>query len=189
MIQTPMPQSSNADPAKPALATCVRRATVADRLPVFRMLELYQHDLSDIWDQDIDAQGEYGYRLDRYWDNSGSDSDCHPFVATVDGKYAGFALVDGAVKVGSAGYWMDQFFVLKKYRRTGLGSVLARQVFAALPGSWEVGQMTDNHAAQSFWREVISQYTDGQFVERKLTAGWWQGSVQCFTSGKPTMPR
>ena len=59
----------------------VRLATITDRLPLFRMLELYQHDLSDIWDQELDLQGEYGYSLERYW----KESSCHPFVALVDG--------------------------------------------------------------------------------------------------------
>ena len=47
-------------------------ASLEDRLPVFRMLELYQHDLSDIWDQDLDVHGEYGYELDRFWQGRGS---------------------------------------------------------------------------------------------------------------------
>jgi predicted acetyltransferase len=158
--------------------TLVRRAGPDDRLPVFRMLELYQHDLSDIWDQDLDAHGEYGYSLDRYW----SKPDCHPFVATVNGRYAGFALVDGAVKVGPTGHWMDQFFILKKYRRSGVGRVLARTVFDALPGPWEVGQMMLNQPAQTFWRNVISEYTAGACVEHELQGGWWEGRVQCFAS-------
>jgi hypothetical protein len=62
----------------------VRRATATDRLPVFRMLELYQHDLSDIWDQEVDSHGEYGYPLDHYW----KEPSCHPFVALVNGHYA-----------------------------------------------------------------------------------------------------
>ena len=43
---------------------------------------------------------------------------------------------------------MDQFFVLKKYRRHGVGQLLARSVFAALPGRWEVGQMPQNGVAR-----------------------------------------
>lgn len=65
-------------------------ATPSDRLPIYRMLELYQHDLSDIWDQDLDAHGEYGYPLDKFWTNP----ICTPFVFLVDGKYAGCALVN-----------------------------------------------------------------------------------------------
>lgn len=156
----------------------IRRAGVADRRPLARMLELYQHDLSAIWDQDLDAQGEYGYALDRYWRDAG----CHPFVATVDGRYAGFALVDQAVKVGPSGHWMDQFCVLRKYRGAGVGRALALQVFAALPGPWEVGQMLQNHAAQAFWRRVIGRCGQGGFVEHRLVGGAWEGVVQCFSS-------
>ena len=156
----------------------VRAATPADRLPISRMLELYQHDLSDIWDQDLDCHGDYGYALDRYWQSEG----CHPFVAIAENKYAGFALVDSSVRVGTEGHWMDQFFVLKKYRRQGAGSLLAKAVFAALPGRWEVGQMPANHKAQAFWRTVIAEYTDGRFKEHEVGAGWWQGIVQVFES-------
>lgn len=156
----------------------IRRASPTDRLPLYRMLELYQYDLSDIWDQDLDAHGEYGYALDRYW----SRLDCHPFVALVQGRYAGFALVDTAVKVGAGGHWMDQFFILKKYRRHGIGRVLAHHIFAALPGEWEVGQMTGNLAAQQFWRSVIAAYAGRAYTEHTLAGGWWEGVVQCFES-------
>lgn len=156
----------------------VRAATPTDRLPIGRMLELYQHDLSDIWDQDLNSNGEYGYAMDRYWDTQG----CYPFVATAEGKYAGLALVDSSVRVGTDGHWMDQFFILKKYRRHGAGRVLAKAVFAALPGRWEVGQMPENRAAQTFWRQVIGEYTVGRFKEHELRTGWWQGIVQVFDS-------
>lgn len=141
------------------------------------MLELYQYELSDIWDQDLDDSGEYGYSLDRYF----QASQCKAFVALVSGKYAGFALADGAVKVGTTGNWMDQFFILKKYRRAGLGAELACTVFRALPGYWEVGQMRDNLAAQAFWRRVISAHTTGAYTEHSLSSGWWQGVIQSFT--------
>lgn len=154
----------------------IRIATADDRLPLYRMLELYQYELSDIWDQDLDAHGEYGYALDHYW----GDERCTPFVARVAGRYAGFALVDDQSKVAAGRRWMDQYFVLKKYRRQGLGAALARHVFDALPGAWEVGQMPANTAAQAFWRRVIAAATQGRYSEQPITEGWWQGIVQCF---------
>ena len=156
----------------------VRLASVEDRLPIQRMLELYQHDLSEIWDQDLNSHGEYGYPLDRYWDSEGF----HPLVATVGGRYAGFALVDQAVRIGTHGYWMDQFFVLRKYRHRGVGRLLAQSVFDALPGRWEVGQMPRNLAAQAFWREVIGKCTGGRFKEHEVRALHWHGIVQVFES-------
>ena len=158
----------------------IRAARPEDRLPVYRMLELYQYELSDIWDQDLDAHGEYGYWLDRYW----SSKHCTAFVVQVAGHYAGFALADEAVKVAKTGNWMDQFFVLKKYRRGGLGAKLAQHVFEALPGYWEVGQMPSNLSAQAFWRQVIAAYTSGAYTEHTLATGWWHGVVQTFTSNR-----
>jgi predicted acetyltransferase len=164
-----MPSTENID---------IRAARREDRPALQRMLELYQYELSDIWEQDLDAHGEYGYALGRYWAADG----CRAFVATVSGHYAGFALADGAVKIGSTGIWMDQFFILKKYRRSGLGAALARYVFQVLPGRWEVGQMPNNLAAQAFWRRVVSEHTKGVYAEHVIASGWWQGVVQCFES-------
>jgi predicted acetyltransferase len=158
----------------------IRQARLEDRLPLYRMLELYQYELSDIWDQDLDAHGEYGYALDRFW----TAKECLPVVATVDGRYAGFALVDGAVKVGQSGNWMDQFFVLKKYRGRGLGKSLAYHTFDLRPGYWEVGQMTANAQALAFWRRIIEEYTGGAYTEHTLSSGWWQGVVQAFALEK-----
>jgi predicted acetyltransferase len=154
----------------------VRPATLADRLPIQRMLELYQHDLSDLWDQDLDLHGEYGYALDRYW----RDPKCKAFAFLAAGKYAGFALVDNAVSLPENELWMGQFFVVKKYRRRGLGSVAAKRVFDQVRGRWEVGQMPMNLPAQAFWRRVIGEYSAGNFVEHALDDARWQGLLQCF---------
>lgn len=156
----------------------VQLASPADRLPLHRMLELYQHDLSDIWDQDLDMHGEYGYELDRYWNKEG----CSPYVFNIDGRYAGFALVDERVRIPDGRFWMDQFFVLKKYRRQGVASRAARAVFDNHAGAWQVGQMPHNLVARRFWRKVIGQYTAGNFTETQLTSGWWQGVIQSFIS-------
>ena len=158
----------------------VRLATHVDREPLRRMLELYQYELSDIWDQDIDAAGEYGYALDRYWNAPGN----HAYVALLDGNYAGFALVDDQVKLPGGQYWMDQFFVLKKYRRRGFGQELAARVIDRHPGQWQIGQMADNHPAQSFWRKTLVAIGAGDLHECAVTTGWWQGLVQQFAIKK-----
>ena len=154
----------------------LRPATPSDRAALQQMLELYQHDLSDIWDQDLDESGLYGYSLDRYW----SDPNCHPFVFTVGGALAGFALVDDAVKVAPSGHWMDQFFVLKKYRRHLVGQTAAIQVLDRLPGHWEIGQMTRNKVGKVFWRHVVNCFTEGHFKEHTIDDEWWQGTVLSF---------
>jgi predicted acetyltransferase len=153
-------------------------ATPDERTPLFRMLELYQHDLSDIWDQDVDAAGEFSYGLDRYWGEAGN----WPYVFRVNNHFAGFALVDTRVKLPDGDFWMDQFFVMKKYRGKGVGAQAARAVFDLHPGRWQVGQMPNNHAARAFWRRTISEYSGLAIDEHNITEGWWQGSVQRFNS-------
>ena len=142
------------------------------------MLELYQHDLSDIWQQDLDERGRYGYDLSRYW----SDARCFPYLVMAEGKLAGFALVDQAVKLPGGDFWMDQFFVLKKYRRRGVGRAVAHELFTRHQGRWQVGQMADNGAALAFWRATIAAYTGGHFDEHSVTEGWWQGTIQAFST-------
>jgi predicted acetyltransferase len=162
----------------PPMSVHVSLATAAERTPLFRMLELYQHDLSDIWDQDVDAAGEFGYGLDRYWSEAGN----WPYVFRVNNHFAGFTLVDTRVKLPNGDFWMDQFFVMKKYRGRGVGAQAAKAVFDLHAGRWQVGQMPNNHAARTFWRNTIGAYTHSNFEEHAITEGWWQGSVQRFRS-------
>ena len=140
------------------------------------MLELYQYDLSDIWPQDADTHARYGYNLEPYR----RDDRFGAHVALEGSQYAGFALVSPAAVTRQQGSWMEQFFVLRRYRRTGLGGALARHALQSHPGPWEVGQMASNVAAQAFWRKVIGAHTRGEYLEVQVTEGWWQGTVQQF---------
>ncbi len=158
------------------MATECRVARPEDFPALAQMLELYQHDLSDIWDQDLDASGRFGYDLSRHQ----AGTRFHAHIAIQHGHYAGFALVAPAIVTRTEGCWMEQFFVLKKYRRAGVGAALAQHVLQSHPGPWEVGQMEANLPAQAFWRRVIGQITGGAFVELKVTQGWWLGVVQQF---------
>ena len=155
-----------------------RTAKAEDFVPLKRMLELYQYEISDMYDQDLDALGEYGYDLTRHLE--GKRFFAH--VVLVDGRYAGFALVAPAIVTQTDGYWMEQFFILKRYRRSGAGRTLALFAFQHHPGSWEVGQMTRNYAAQAFWRKVVSTASEGTFIELQLTEGSWKGVIQQFSA-------
>lgn len=154
-----------------------RLARAGDFAAVAQMLELYQHELSDIWDQDLDAEGRYGYALERH--RRAEHWFAH--VGLADGRYAACALVSPAAVTRRSGCWMEQFFVLKKYRRLGLGAALAGQVIASHPGPWEIGQMPRNLPAQAFWRRTLGRLCGaGGFAETQVTQGAWQGVVQAF---------
>lgn len=161
-----------------------RKAQTHDFPALRQMLELYQYELSDIWPQDADAEAMYGYNLDRH----AQGDRFHAHVALSDRQYVGFALVAPAVVTRSEGHWMEQFFILKRFRRTGAGRALALHVLHSHPGLWEVGQMPSNVAAQAFWRRVIGQATSGAYVEVQVSEGPWQGVVQQFQVQRTAQP-
>lgn len=154
----------------------LRPAQPQDFPALQQMLELYQYELSDIWPQPMDGEARYGYNLDRYR----QAERFHAHVALDGTQYLGFALVAPAAVTLQHGCWMEQFFILKSYRRSGAGSALALHALRSHPGPWEVGLMPANLAAQAFWRRVIGLATADAFTEVQVTQGWWQGVVQQF---------
>ncbi|MFN9449464.1 MAG: hypothetical protein ACK58U_07375 [Rubrivivax sp.] len=159
------------------MALQYRKAKSGDFAALQQMLELYQYELSDIWPQDADTEAKYGYNLDRLR----AGEHFHAHVALSGLQYAGFALVAPAAVTRQVGCWMEQFFILKRYRRTGAGLALAQHVFSCHPGPWEVGQMFENHRAQALRRRTVAKVTGDSYREVHVTEGWWKGVVQQFT--------
>ena len=131
------------------LVNCTR----ADRTVLRRLLELYEHDFSEFDGRDVDAHGEYGYRyLSQYF----TDPSRHAYLFKVEGAWAGFALIDTGPPVDIA-----EFFVMRKYRRRGLGTLAAHRLFERYPGKWRIRQMVTNRGATEFWRRAIpAPYTE-----------------------------
>jgi len=112
-----------------------------------RLLEFYVYDYSEYMGWDVDAHGVFGYRyLYHYW----TEPDRHPFFIRVDGRLAGFALVRSGPP-----HDMAEFFVMRRYRRVGVGREAARAVFERFPGPWEVRQLEANASGSAFWRSSI----------------------------------
>ena len=98
---------------------------------------------------------------------------------------AGFAIVDSRSRFSEDATWdMNQFFVLRKYRRRGVGRWAAVELFTRFPGRWEVREALKNTAARDFWCRVISDFTGGSFDETSYDDALWRGYVQRFDSGR-----
>ena len=155
------------------------RAAATDRPLLDRLMQFYAYDWSSLVGLDVDAEGRFaGVDLNPYW----GDDLHHPFVLRVDGRPAGFALIVGRSRLtGTLGvHDMAEFFVMRRYRRQGVGSAAARAAFDAFRGSWEVRQRDEHPDATRFWRAVIDQYTGGVFTESRCDEPAWKGVVQRF---------
>src|SRR6476469_4374051 len=105
-------------------------ATVEEQAVVAQLPELYLHDVSEFTAAEVGDDGRFVYHhLDRYW----AEPDRHAFLVRVDGRLAGCALVRSG-----APHDMAEFFVMRKYRRGGVGAAAARALFARFPGEWQV---------------------------------------------------
>jgi predicted acetyltransferase len=124
------------------------------------LLQFYIYDFSEFIDAHVEEDGRFrDYPLSDYW----TEEDHFPYVIRLDGRYAGFVLV----AEDSESLSINEFFILKKYRREGLGKQVAKDIFDLHKGRWEVFQIEKNKPAQNFWRSVIKEYTGGDFTERE----------------------
>jgi predicted acetyltransferase len=155
-------------------------ATRADKPVIERLLQLYEYDYSEYGGVDVDAHGVFLTNdTEGIWRPS-----YYVFFITVDGNLAGFAFVthhqsyvgDGEVRL------IDEFFVMRKYRRRGVGEHVARALFDRFPDRGEVSALRDNLVAQAFWRRVIGRYTGSAYREVTLDDSRWRGPVQSFDS-------
>ena len=134
------------------------RPAAADDAPVLaNLLELYAHDFSEIMGLELGDDGRFGYpRLASYWRDDGR----FPFLVTVDGRLAGFALVGrGSHLSGDPAVWdVEEFFVARGYRRRGIGAAVARELWRRFRGRWEVRVMEANLPAIAFWAAAIAEF-------------------------------
>lgn len=124
--------------------------------------------------------------LDHQW----TEEYRHPLLVKVDGEIAGFVLVildvpkeytkfSAAEKTNV----ISDFFIMRKFRRKGVGKKVAHRVFQQFQGVWEIKQTDANIAATAFWKHVITAYTsDSIYEEGLLRNELWNGPVFVFQS-------
>jgi len=138
------------------------------------LLELNAHDFSGLLDLQMGPDGRFGYpALARYWHDEGR----FPFLVWVEGRLAGFVLVSQGSRIrDDPRVWdMAEFFVLRRYRKRGIGAAVAREVWRRFPGEWEVRVLETNRPARAFWRATIGAFTDdGADTHTTLDGKSWQ---------------
>jgi predicted acetyltransferase len=153
-----------------------------DREQLRALVELYVYDFSELLGFDVADDGRFATPLDRWLADARTDA----FFTRVDGKLGGFAIVVHVSRLtgDERVHDMAEFFVLRKYRRRGVGAHVATALFDRFGGPWEVRQRGENAAATAFWRRVIGDYTGGRFDDLVLDDDRWRGPVQRFEAAR-----
>ena len=153
------------------------------------LLELYAHDFSEFHDIELGTNGRFGYaRLPLYWSEPGrhpflvkADGKLAGLVLVKSAQAARPGAVRqrnwrfrmpgtrpvvreflerGSEISGNETVWdMAEFFVLRRYRRLGIGTEIAHQVWKRFPGAWEIRVLLSNRPAHRFWERAISRFT------------------------------
>jgi predicted acetyltransferase len=140
------------------------QASKEDKTAIENLMQFYIYDFTEFIEYDVEGNGLFAPypHLENYWRE---EKNKFPYVIKKEGKYVGFVLVKLIESEERSYFSIAEFFVMKKYRRLGIGKTIAVQVFDLHKGQWEVYQKDSNKPAQVFWKNVIKEYTKGQFKE------------------------
>ncbi len=128
------------------------------------LFQHYIHDMAEWFEIDTQPDGSYSYDTSSIWKH-GYDA----YLAKVGDSIAGFALI------GSAEEWLGviggndvhEFFVIRRYRRSGVGQRMATLLWNQYPGEWLVRVLEKNAPAVLFWRNAISTHSHGSYKEEE----------------------
>lgn len=121
------------------------------------LMALYLHDLSEFADDlMVNADGKFEYDGLEYYFKS---EDLRPFFIYYDNEIAGFVLLNSGryVSIG-VNYSIHEFFVLKSFRKKGIGSKAVKAIFEQYKGKYKIVQLIDNKPAIGFWRNLYASF-------------------------------
>jgi predicted acetyltransferase len=128
------------------------------------LFELYLHDMAEWFEFDTTREGNFAFPTQQeVWDK-GVDV----YFLYSEEIPVGFGLVGSAVEfdAGPNAKDMDEFFVVRRYRRSGIGREFANDLWLRYPGHWLVRVFQKNQPAIPFWRSSISAFTKGRYDEQ-----------------------
>ena len=157
-------------------------AMPCDAAVLSNLLELYSHDLSQVFALELGTNGRFGYeKLPLYWSEPERR---FPFLIRVGARVAGFVLVTRGSPASDDPNSFDiaEFFVLRRYRRSGVGRQAAFLLWNRFAAHWIVRVSEGNKNGLRFWANVIAEYTGGTAVAATLPGSPHAWRVFSFNS-------
>ncbi len=162
----------------------IRPAAAHERVLIEGLFQFYAYDFSefaaqDSPDFDFDTSGRfapYAY-LDSYWHEDGRV----PLLIRVDGRLAGFALLNRhSHRGGTVERNMAEFFVARRFRRRGVAREAVRRILGDFPGRWEIAVSERNVGALAFWPRAIAAAGIADVTRVEGDGTHWRGPIYCF---------
>ena len=144
------------------------KAKSDEKNKMYALLQFALYDGSQYIDNDINDDCFFEYN---WFDNYFTDTDRLAYFIKNKGKYLGMVLVNENLKFNKNGKSIAEFLILPKYRRNHIGKRVAYDIFTKFKGNWEVEPMENNPIAYSFWHNVIAEYTNNNYIIKKVKEG------------------
>ena len=149
-------------PSGLSIALSINKIGPESAVVLRNLFEHYLHDMSEWFEVDTKTDGSYSYHVSQVW-RDGYDA----YLAKIGDLPAGFALV------GSGAEWLSgidshdvhEFFILRRFRRSGAGRAMAGMLWDEYPGEWLVRVFEGNVPAVPFWRAAVAAYAGGEYTE------------------------
>ncbi len=129
--------------------------TNAEQLPLIRNLyQFYAYESSDWEQEDVEVDGRFYVHephLQRYWQDEGWSAQ----LILIDDFIAGFLLLEACEDPGIADMEFADLFLLRKYRRLGIGRALLQQTVSD-GRRWLVCCYQQDELGSTFCRQVLS---------------------------------
>lgn len=163
------------------------RAASEQRALIAGLFQFYMYDFSEFEPADSDdfeLNGEARYEPYRYLDQYWVDEACTPLLIELGERVAGFALINAfAHSGGVVDHSMAEFFVLRKYRRGGVGALAVREILRRFPGCWEIAIAARNKPALAFWPRVVGGLDCIRELQTlQMDSPLWRGPILRFES-------
>lgn len=164
----------------------VERGEPSQRETLANLVQLYIHDFSEFLSGDrklaVQEDGRYSdlLRLDEYW----READRSVWFIRAGGELAGFALINTHSHCDRpVDFNMGEFFVMRTFRREGVGARAAIDLIAMHPGQWEIAASVRNSPALAFWPRVIVAAKSREIEQLEGDGVAWTGPIWRFRIG------
>ena len=112
-------------------------------------------------------------------------------------KYHSYLIYNGEIPIGFAvvkeldeneiEYEIEEFFVLRRYRKKNIGKKIAVKLFESFKGRWQIRILKQNTPAISFWKRVLTTYTNNKYKYKEIIykcpySGNWEMIKYTFNS-------
>ena len=136
---------------------------------------LYAHDLSEYRETlNILEDGTYLFPdFDLYF----KEDYMHPILIKVDGKIGGFVLlIEPPYLKERYDYGIEEFFILKKYRKKGVGTQVINKIFNMYKGNYWYIILEKNIASRSMFLKLYKS-SNIKFEEKLID---WDEVTKCY---------